>query len=209
MSAIAHDDPGKPAAARRYDLHFREGPKAGLVWRYRDAGLTLTASGMEWIADGARRYTDYATIATIRIQTWHIPKSGYFGSCIITFRNSRDLTVTSLDSRGSPDAERLDDYAEFLQDLHARLGEEDKRRIRFLAGTTEGRQLFGKVMVVIGAAFFVLLPLGVLVLTGEVKALLLTLAGGAFIVPAFRTLKKNEPRPYDPDRLDEDLFPHT
>jgi hypothetical protein len=209
MNAILADEPGKIAPRRHYDLHFREGPRSGLVWRYRDAGITLTPAGMEWVAAGERRYTDYATIATIRIQTGHIPKAGYFGSCIITFRNGRDLTVTSLDSWGSPDPERLDDYAEFLQDLHARLGEEDKRRIVFLAGVTEGRQMAGKVAVVIGGAFFVLLPLGLLLLTGEIKTLLIALAGAAFVVPAFRTLKKNEPRTYNPDSLDEDLFPHT
>lgn len=203
------DSTGRPSAIRRYDLHFREGPAGGIVWRYRDAGITLSPTGIEWRADGQRRFTDWSTITAIRVQTGHIPKSGYFGSCEITFRNGRRLTVNSLNSWGSPDDHRLDDYAEFLQDLHAHLGEEDRKRIRFIAGATEGRQLFGKAAVVLGGAFFILLPLVLLIITGEVKALFITLAGAAFIIPAFRTVRRNEPRTYNPLHLDDDLFPHT
>lgn len=209
MDAVAEGSAAKPPASRRYDLYFREGPSGGIVWRYRDAGITLSPAGMEWRTAGEHRFTDWSTIDTIRVQTGHIPKSGAFGSCEITFRNGRKLTVNNLNSWGSPDASRLDDYAEFLQDLHAHLGEADRQRIRFIAGMTEGRQLFGKAAVVIGGAFFVLLPLVLLVVTGEVKALFIMLGGAAFIVPAFRTVRRNEPRSYDPLRLDDDLFPHT
>lgn len=209
MDAVAGDSAPKPQVRRHYDLHFREGPGGGFVWRNRDSGVTLTPDGMEWRAAAQRRFTDWSTIDTIRVQTGHIPKSGYFGSCEVTFRNGRKLTVTSLDSWGHADASRHDDYAEFLQDLHAHLGEADKKRIRFVAGMTEGRQIFGKVAVVIGGAFFVLLPLVLLLITGEIQALFIMLGGAAFIVPAFRVMKRNEPRTYNPDHLDDDLFPHT
>ena len=208
MDAIAEGDP-KSGTKRHYDLHFREGPAGGFVWRYRDSGITLSPAGMEWRAEGQQRFTDWSTIDTIRIQTGHIPKSGYFGSCQVTFRNGRMLTVNSLDSWGRADPGRYDDYAEFLQDLHAHLGEADKKRISFVAGMTEGRQLFGKVAVFIGGAFFIVLPLVLLLITGEIETLFITLAGAAFIIPAFRTMRKNEPRTYNPDRLDDDLFPHT
>lgn len=200
---------GAPDLRRNYDLHFREGPAGAIILRYRDAGITLSAAGMEWYAAGERRFTDYASIIAIRIQTGHIPKSGPFGSCEITFRNGRNLAINSLDTWGSADAGRLDDYAEFLQDLHAHLGEEDRRRIRFEAGATPGRQAFGMVAVVLGGAFFVLLPLGLVLYTGEPQAFLILLVGIAFIYPVYRTLRKNRPRDYDPRHLDEDLFPHT
>jgi hypothetical protein len=209
MDAIAEGSATKPPANRHYDLHFREGPAGGIIWRYRDSGVALSQKGIEWRAEGQQRFTDWSTIDQIRVQTGHIPKSGYFGSCQITFRNRRMLTVTSLDSWGSPDDSRLDDYAEFLQDLHAHLGEADRKRIRFVAGMTEGRQMFGKVAVVIGGAFFILLPLVLLLLTGEIKALFIMLGGAAFIIPTFRTVKRNAPRTYDPGHLDDDLFPHT
>ena len=209
MDAIAEGGVPKPPTKRHYDLHFREGPAGGIIWRYRDAGVALSAAGMEWRTAVERRSTDWSTIDTIRVQTGHIPKSGYFGSCQISFRNGRMLTVTSLDSWGRADPGRYDDYAEFLQDLHAHLGEPDRKRIRFVAGMTEGRQMFGKVAVFIGGAFFILLPLVLLVITGEIKALFITLGGAAFIVPVYRTMKRNEPRTYDPAHLDDDLFPHT
>jgi len=210
MDVVAAGSPGTtPPPTRGYDLHFREGPARGLVLRYRDAGIRLTPTAMEWRAGDKPRTTDYTTIDAIRLQTGYLPKAGAFGTCIITFRNGRDLTVTSLDRWGSPDPERFDDYAEFIQDLHARLGDDDRRRIRFRAGSTEGRQIFGRIVTVIGALFFVGLPLVLLVLTGEIKTLFITAAGLAFIVPVFRTLKKNEPRTYDPRRLDDDLYPHT
>ena len=207
MEPSASDAP--PDTRRHFDLHFREGPGGGIVFRNRDSGIGLSPAGMEWYGAGERRFTDYTTIEAIRLQTGHMPKSGYFGACEITFRNGRKLTITSLDSWGSPDGERLDDYAEFIQDLHGHLGDEDRRRIRFDAGTTPGRQAFATVAMVLGGLMFVALPLVLVLLTGEAKALFIMLGGIAFIFPAFRTLKKNEPRTYDPRHLDEDLFPHT
>lgn len=211
MGAVAgglpRDQP--PAPRRSYDLHFREGPGSGFVWRYRDAGIVLTPTAMEWRTDGVARTTDYTTIDSIRLQTGHVPKSGTFGACLVTFRNGRTLTVNSMNSWGTPDPERFDDYAEFVQDFHERLSDEDCRRISFLAGATEGRQVFARISVWLGGAFFVVLPLVLLLLTGEIKALFISIGGLAFIVPAFKTLKKNEPRTYDPRHLDDDLFPHT
>lgn len=209
MAASTSDDRPDEAARRYYDLHFREGPGGGIYFRNRDSGIRLSPGGLEWYADGEKRFTDYTTIDAIRLQTGHIPRAGYFGACEITFRNGRTLIVTSQDSWGSPDGERLDDYAEFVQDLHAHLSEEDRRRIRFNAGSTPGRQMFGTVSLVLGGLMFVALPLVLLLLTGEMKALFLMVGGIAFIFPGVRSLKKNEPRTYDPRHLDEDLFPHT
>ena len=156
MDAIVSGSFGKPSARpRRYDLYLREGATGGLVWRYRDEGVVLTPLGLEWTASGIKRTAVFAHIRSIRIQTGNVPKSGYFGTCTITFRNGQTLTVNSLNSWGSPDEDRLDDYAEFLQDLHARLSEDDRKRISFIAGMTEGRQMFGKFAVGIGGVFFV------------------------------------------------------
>lgn len=210
MDAIVSGSFGKPSARpHRYGLHLREGPPGGLVWRFRDEGVVLTPLGIEWTAGGTKRSMTYGDILGIRLQTGHIPKSGYFGTCMVTFRSGLVLTVNSMSERGYADDDRLDDYAEFLQDLHARLGDEDRRRIHFIAGNSAGRQTMLKAAVVLGGAFFVVLPLVLALVTGEFKALLLLLAGAGFMIPAFRTMRKNEPRNYDPGRLDEDLFPHT
>jgi len=207
MEASASDS--TPDDRRFYDIHFREGPARGIILRYRDSGMRLSPAGMEWYAEGERRFTDYSTIDAVRLQTGHIPKSGYFGTCEITFRNGRNVTIGSLDKWGSPDGERLDDYAEFVQDFHGHLSDEDRRRIRFEAGGSAFRHAFGTVAVILGGLMFVVLPLGLLLYTGEAKALFILVGGAAFIIPAVRTLKRNTPRTYDPHHLDEDLFPHT
>lgn len=209
MEQVVPASPDEPRVeSRRYALHHRSHQRR-LVWRFRDEGVVLTPTGIEWRADGIARSLPYAEIDSIRLETGHIPKSGYFGTCTIVGRGARTVAVNSLNSWGSADSERLDDYAEFVQDLHARLSADDRRRIRFNAGMTEGRQMFGKFAAILGAAFFLVLPLGLLVWTGEPKALFIALGGAVFILPTFRLLKKNEPRSYNPERLDDDLFPHT
>ena len=88
-----------------------------------------------------------------------MPKSGYFGTCTITGRSGRRVAVNSLMPRALPIPERFGDYADFVQDLHARLDEDDRRRIRFNAGVTPGRQMLGPVAAFLGGAFFFVLPL--------------------------------------------------
>jgi hypothetical protein len=198
-----------PLRPRRYDLVLREGSPRGLVWRYRDEGITLTPLSLEWTARGQSRSMPYSAITSIRLQLGHVPRSGNFGSCIVTFRDGLVLTIASVNRNGFPDLERAAGYSEFVEDLHARLGVEDRRRIAFLAGNSEDRHAFGWFAVILGGAFFVLLPLALLVVTGEAKALFITLAGAAFIYPVWRTHRRNEPRHYDPARLDEEVFPHV
>jgi len=65
-------------------------------------------------------------------------------------------------------------YIDFVHDLHRRLSAEDRKRIHFLAGATEGRQMMAWVAVVVGGLFFVALPLILLMATGETKALFVT-----------------------------------
>ena len=208
MATIVSGEPGeRPATApQRYDLCHREGPRR-VFWRYRDAGVTVTPNGLEWTTEGARRTKPFSDIVVIRLETGSIPRSGYFAICTITFRIGAPLVVNSLNDRGLPDGDRIALYRAFVRDLHARLGPEDRQRIRFLAGDTPGRYQLGMVAAVLAGAFFVVLPLVLLAITGESKALFLTLTGAFFVYPVIRTVRKNEPRSYAPDRLTEDLFP--
>ncbi|SDB08205.1 hypothetical protein [Bauldia litoralis] len=206
ISAVSGTPADAPLPPEHHALHLREGA-ARFAWRLRDEGVTLTASGLEWTADGIRRNLAYTEIVEIRLQTGHIPRSGDFGACAIKFRNGVLLTVNSLNSWGTPDDERVGPYIVFVEDLHARLGQEDRGRIRFLAGNTDGRYRFGVFAAVLAGAFFVVLPLVLVFVTGEGEALFLTLAGVFFVYPVIRVIRKNEPRSYNPQRLDDDLFP--
>jgi len=158
-------------------------------------------------SDGLERTMPFADIDAIRLETGSIPRSGYFGTCTITFCSGDSLVVNSLNKRGSPDDDRIAPYMAFVRDLHVRLGAEDRQRIRFLAGNTQGRHRFGMVAAVLAGAVFVVLPLVLLAITGESKALFLTLTGAFFAYPVIRTVRRNEPRNYAPDHLTEDLFP--
>ena len=194
-------DPG-----RYYELCFREG--AGrIVFRYKEKGITLGEDRMAWQTDGRKAEGRYADIDGIRLSTGHIPKSGPIGECRITFRSGLVLAITSATKWGHSDEDRNGAYIEFVRDFHRRLSTADKGRIRFEAGNTPGRQMFGRIALVLGGAFFVLLPLALFFLTGEFEALGITAAGAVFLWPVLILIRKNEPRTYSPDHLDEDLFP--
>lgn len=196
-----------PAPPAYYALFLREGSSYRFVWKMRNEGVALTPTGLEWTVDGIHRNLSFVEISRIHLRTAQVPRSGEFGVCSVLFRNGIELVVSTLNSWGTPDEGRIEPYISFVRDLHARLSEEDRRRIRFVAGNSEARHRFGVVIAVIAGAFFVLLPLGLAVVTGESKALFLTLAGGFLVFPVVRSLRKNEPRSYNPDRLDDDLFP--
>lgn len=194
-------DPG-----RRYELYLREGG-GRIVLRYKEKGITLGEDRMAWRADGRRAEGRYADIDSIRLATGHVPKSGPLGECRVAFRSGLVLAITSATEWGHSDEDRNGAYIEFVRDLHRRLTTGDRGRIRFEAGNTPGRQMFGRIALVLGGAFFVLLPLALFFLTGELEALGITAAGAFFLWPVLILIRKNEPRTYSPDRLDEDLFP--
>ena len=196
-----------PPPDRTYDLCLRDGPRRGLVWRYKDIGVRLTAEGLVWRAHDIDRKLAFSEIESIRLLTGQIPRSGYFGTCLINFRNGDILAVTSTSDRGFPDAEKNEIYVDFVRDLHGRLSEEDRRRINIIGGNTERFQALGWFAVILGGTFFVALPVVLLIITGETKALFLCLAGLFLIAPTLRVVRKNTPRNYNPLNPDEDLFP--
>jgi hypothetical protein len=197
----------EPPRPRRYALHVGEGAGYRLVWRLADEGVTVTDDGLEWTAHGISRSQAFSDIASIRLETGQMPRSGEFATCTVAFRRGITLVVNTLNDWGTPDDDRIDPYRSFVEDFHARLSPEDRRRIRFLAGNPVGRYRFAVFAAVLAGAFFVVLPLGLAIVTGEGKALLITLTGAFFVYPVIRTVRRNEPRSYNPDRLDDDLFP--
>ena len=201
------DSPAAEAADRAYDLCLRDGPRRGIIWRYRDIGVRLTGEGLAWRANDIDRKLAFSEIDSIRLVTGYVSRSGDFGTCTIRFLNGGVLFVTSVNTHGLPDRGKNAVYADFVRDLHARLSAKDRTRIRFVGGNTERFQAFGWFAVALGGAFFVALPIVLAVITGETKALYLCLAGLFLIWPTLRIVRKNQPRTYNPDRLDEDLLP--
>lgn len=204
MSAESTDTPAP--GPQYYDLAHREDAPA-MVWRYRDFGVTLTADALEWTTQGMKQRSALKEIAGIHLTFGNVPRSGDFGSCRITFRNGRFLIINSFDSWGTPASERAPVYRQFVRDLHARLAPEDRRRISFNAGHSTTRQTLGKVFLVLAGLLFVVLPIGLLLFTGELKGLFITVAGVGFVYPFYRAMKANEPRSYDPDDIPDELLP--
>lgn len=60
---------------------------------------------------------------------------------------------------------------------------------------------------IVAAAFFVGLPIVLLLLTGDVRSLFVLLGGALFVGPPLKTFRCNAPRTYSPDALPEDLLP--
>ncbi|MCP4384356.1 MAG: hypothetical protein GY798_23600 [Hyphomicrobiales bacterium] len=200
-------EPRPSDETKRYDLFLREGAVYRPFWRLRDRGIMLTAGGLEWNTGGIARRCRFSDIVRVRLETAHIPRSGDFGNCVIRFHRGLTLVVSSLDSWGTPDDDRIGTYVAFVRDLHAWLDPNDRTRIRFLAGNTEGRYQFTMLATILAAIVFAVLPLGLLAYTGEMEVLLVLLAGIAFVCPLVRIARKNKPRNYAPDRLTDDLFP--
>ena len=57
------------------------------------------------------------------------------------------------------------------------------------------------------ALFFLVLPLGLFVVTGEPECLFIMLGGFFFASPFFRQFKANTPRNYSPRNIPAELLP--
>ncbi len=195
----------KPAAAR-YDLFLRDGRRT-FIFRYRDQGIALDGSGLAWQSDGAERKQAYADISSIRLQSASLPKSSTLYTCTIEFRDGQQLVVTNASEYGSGDDERTPVYGKFVRDLHKRIPQAERSRIRFYAGNSESRQRVLWVILFIAGLFFVGLPLGLLLYVRELEVLWVLLAGAGFIYPLWRSATANEPRDYRCEYPPEELVP--
>ncbi len=204
---MASGDSPVQAPTMDYALVHREGEGLRIVVRYHDDGIRLAPAGLEWSTEGAPRTAAYGDIARIRLALGSLPRSGTFGTCVIGFSSGNVLTVVGVAPSGLPAPERAEAYAAFVRDLHARLGPDDQARIRFIAGNTEGRQRFGLFAMVLGVAFFIVMPIGLLLVTRDMRALAALFFGVPFMLPALKTYRSNALRSYTPDALPDDLLP--
>ena len=194
-------------SSRDYPLVHREGEGLRVVLRFHDDSIRLTPAGLEWSTDGEQRSAPYGDIASIHLAVGNLPRSGPFGTCTITFNSGIVLSVMGTNTLGLPTPELGEAYAAFVRDLHARLQPADRARITFGAGNSEGRQRFGLFAVVLAVAFFVVLPIVLLIITGDIRTLGALLFGVPFVIPVLRTFRANTPRSYSPDAIPEDLLP--
>jgi hypothetical protein len=108
---------------------------------------------------------------------------------------------------GLCDPEKAELYRQFVRNLHRRLSAEESSRIEFVAGQTKTSRGFSQAAMIAAALFFVVLPLGLFVVTGEPECLFLMLGGFAFVFPFFGQFKDNAPRHYSPRNIPAELLP--
>lgn len=149
----------------------------------------------------------FEDIVRIRLATGTDGDSDLIGSCIIHFKKGRMLTVMGGNNWGVCDPEKAELYRQFVHDLHRRLSAEDSSRIEFLAGQTEASRGFSQAALIVGALFFIVLPVGLFVVTGEPECLFILLGGFAFVSPFFRQFQTNIPRHYSPRNIPAELLP--
>lgn len=193
-------------ATRRYDLFLRDDRKR-FFFRYKDRGVTLGAPGIAWSADGIERKKSFENIFSIHLKSVNVGKSPTIYTCAIEFRDGQQLLVTSASEYGSGWEEQSKLYGEFVRDLHARIPPEARSKIEFRAGNTEGKQKFLWATLVVTVIFFVVMPIVLLLITGDLKALGITLAGAGLVYPLIRSAQANEPRAYRCEYLPDDLVP--
>jgi len=95
---------------------------------------------------------------------------------------------------------------DFVRDFHARLTTHGCAAIRFTAGMAQWRyrMLFGTVIV--AALLFIVTPIGLLLVTGDLHILIPMAMGLSLCWPLTRLMMNNTPRDYTPDRLPEELL---
>lgn len=193
------------APRRPYNLFtFRGEPRMRL--KLTDEGVVLEDDRLAWQSPEGELWASLSEIAEIHLQLGQVSRRN-IGACSIRFKKGPRLTVTSASTWGTPDEERARAYRDFTKDLHGRLAALPRNGVIFRAGSTELRQKFAVASLILGVLMFIFLPVGLLIVTGEPKALFLTIAGVFFLFPAFRTLQKNTPRNYSPQHVPVELLP--
>jgi hypothetical protein len=173
-----------------------------------DRPILLHENGLQWSApDSSVQSATFEDIVRIRLVVGSDGDSGSMGSCIIYFKNSRALRVIGGNNWGLADPEKAKLYRQFVNDLHGRLSAEDSSRIEFVAGLTKASHGVSQAAMIAGALLFLVLPLGLFVVTGESKALFLMLGGFFLVSPLFRQVKANTPRNYSPRNIPAELLP--
>lgn len=196
--------PSPVAAARRtYDL-FHRGDR--FSWRIAAHGVTLTGDSIAWIADGQEHVARLNDIAAVHLQTGNIGQNT-IASCRLGFRDGSALLIASHNSNGLQDDLHDKLYADFVNDLHARLAVLKDTEIAFTAGFSDTRYRFGQAVIVIAVLFFLVTPTVLLLMTGSWSMVWTLYLGVGLVWPLYRVMMANAPRSYDPRDVPQELVP--
>ena len=186
---------------KSYGLYARSGGRR-FVWRLHDPGIMLGHGRIAWREDGARHEAKLAEVVSVHLQSggdWQ----NAIGQCDIGLHDGRVLYVSDATASGLPDEAQRAVYRDFLRDLHARLA---GARVSFTAGYSRTRHRAVLVASILLGLIIVAIPLVLLLITGEARALLLLFAGAMLALSLAHMVKANAPRPYTPDAPPDELM---
>ena len=195
------------APPAEYPLYFRDGD-GGFAWSIETRGLKLDDGGVTFTSERETRTIRFSEIRAIRLHT-AFAKAGEtpLGICQIGFRRWRKLTVLSGDSHLRTDDAQRYAYHAFVRDLHRRIPQADRARIAFRGGLSDTRHMIVSAAMLVGAAIFGVLPFVLIFIAPSWHTL--GVAAGAWVLAyaGWKTWARNRPRPYQPDRIPDDLLP--
>ena len=200
------DASGDEAQRRDYGLFVRRNP-GRLALKLSDEGVAITGHRLLWTTATGEDSRLLSDISAVHLSVAYIDRHGDFGSCIIHFGGATPLQVVGSSAFGFPDDERGPVYAGFVRDLHKTLAARPTGAVRFSAGVSEGRLQVMQVLLVIAALLFAALPLVLVLLTGDLRMLAATMAGGLLVAGLHGWMQKNRPRSYDPHHVPPELLP--
>jgi hypothetical protein len=193
-----------PAAATEHDVYLQTG-NTGFYFRNRNRGVTLSAGRIDWTAEGASDGAPLDHIVSVHLQSGGDWRHA-LRQCRIRFADGFFLMVTDANDKGLPDPAQAPIYRGFVRDLHARLAAAAPGAVRFTAGYTGGRNHVIMACAIVLGLIGVGLPLMMVLITGEIRALAAAMAGGMLCWRLVRMLEANAPRSYQPNAVPQELL---
>lgn len=183
----------------RYDLFSHDG-KRRLVWRFKDEGVMVEDGAIAIMRSSRWVRIPFSQIAAVTLSSAVVGRSSTIGQCTILLEDGRRIVVTNGNDQGLADGQRDGPYRLFIRDFHQRLiASGEATAISFNSGYTPARMNGLVFATIIGTLFFVALPIALLVISRDIKALVITATGALFIWPAWRMIEANRPSSYHPD----------
>jgi len=203
-------EPARSSEPRSYDLCVRSD---SFRLKHAEVAVTVSDEGIAYELEGRRGLRAFGELESVRILAQSGGENSPWESIIeLKFRSGRPLTIHSTSPWGVDDPTRDVAYIAFVEDLHRRIPETERGRIRFLRGASEGRYRFMVGVFVFFLLFFGGAGLFVLSAGPSERSSWLKVLGVLTGIVVFgyafaQVLRKNTPGTYDPARLPRDIFP--
>lgn len=199
-------DEAASSEKRRYGLFVRR--SGGIALKHGDEGVGLHDGLLFWSSQKGEVARPLSDVTGVHLSVAHIARHGDFGVCTIALSGAQPLVVSGSSAYGFPEEERNETYRFFIGDLHASLaGVRPPGMVRYSSGASEARLRFVQALLVVMGLMMFVLPLTLLLLTGELSMIGATAVGGAFTWGYYGWTKKNAPRTYEPARIPPELLP--